>query len=149
MNDRRALEAGYARTLLPLSRLWRQSADRALGGMGVSASIGWALVQLSRLGSDMRQTDLAAAMDITGASLVRLLNAMATAGLIHRRRDADDARVSQIGLTEAGQALATRIEAALEMLRVEALADIPDDDLAAALRVARHLEAWSAASRRR
>jgi MarR family transcriptional regulator for hemolysin len=136
---RSELEADYARTLLPLARMWRQAADRALDGMGVSAASGWALVQVSRLGADVRQTDLARELDITGASLVRLLDQMAAADLVERVRDTVDARVSRVRMTDAGRRLAASIEDALSTLRHDMLAGISDAELAAALRVAETL----------
>jgi MarR family transcriptional regulator for hemolysin len=133
---RLALESSYARTLLPLARMWRQAADRALSGMGLSASIGWALIQVGRLGDDARQTDLANELDVTQASLVRSLDQMVKGGLVERHRDTDDARVSRIRLTPHGRTLVARIEATLETLRRTMLDGVSDDDLATALRVA-------------
>ena len=133
------LEADYARTLLPLARMWRQAADRALTGLGVSASAGWALVQVGRMGDDVGQTDLAAQLDITGASLVRLLDQMTTLDLVGRKRDPVDARVSRVRLTDKGRSLALRIEQELTQLRRDMLAGISDTDLAIALGVAERL----------
>jgi MarR family transcriptional regulator for hemolysin len=133
---RLALESSYARTLLPLARMWRQAADGALSGMGLSASIGWALIQVGRLGNDARQTDLANELDVTQASLVRSLDQMVKGGLVERHRDTDDARVSRIRLTPHGRTLVARIEATLETLRRTMLDGVSDDDLATALRVA-------------
>jgi MarR family transcriptional regulator for hemolysin len=133
---RLALESSYARTLLPLARMWRQAADRALSGMGLSASIGWALIQVGRLGDDARQTDLANELDVTQASLVRSLDQMVKGGLVERHRDTDDARVSRIRLTPHGRTLVATIEATLETLRRTMLDGVSDDDLATALRVA-------------
>ena len=97
--------------------LWRQAADRALSDMCVSASTGWALVQVGRLGDDVRQTDLASQLDVTQASLVRSIDQMTAAGLVERRRDPADARVSRIRLTAHGRALVTTIEAKFATLR--------------------------------
>jgi MarR family transcriptional regulator for hemolysin len=135
-SPRLALESSYARTLLPLARMWRQAADRALSGMGLSASIGWALIQVGRLGDDARQTDLANELDVTQASLVRSLDQMVKGGLVERHRDTDDARVSRIRLTPHGRTLVATIEATLETLRRTMLDGVSDDDLATALRVA-------------
>ena len=141
MSERSNVEAAYARTLLPLARMWRQSADRALSGFGLSASGGWAIVQVGRLGDDVRQTDLAAELDVSAASLVRVVDQLVAAELVDRQRDDVDARVSRVRLTERGRALVAKIEAAFEALRREMLADVADADLATALRVAEQLEA--------
>ncbi|WP_242137117.1 MarR family transcriptional regulator [Sphingomonas sp. TREG-RG-20F-R18-01] len=141
ISPRPSLEASYARTLLPLARMWRQAADRALSGMGLSASIGWALIQVGRLGDDVRQTDLANELDVTQASLVRSIDQMVAADLVERHRDPVDARVSRIRLTDHGRALATTIETKLETLRHAMLDGVNDADLATALRVAERVGA--------
>lgn len=146
-SDRLSLESAYARTLLPVSRLWRQSADRALTGIGISASSGWALVQIGRLHDDVRQTDLARALDVTDASLVRLLDQMVAQGLVDRNPDEADRRVSRVRLTERGHALVSTIEDAFTALRAATLAGVSDADLASAVRVAEHLEARFARKR--
>lgn len=138
---RSTLESSYARTLLPLARMWRKAADRALSGMGLSASIGWALIQVGRLGDDVRQTDLANELDVTQASLVRSVDQMVEGGWVERHRDPDDARVSRIRLTAQGRALVTTIEATLESLRRTMLDGVSDEDLATALRVAERVGA--------
>ncbi len=148
-SPRAVLESAYARTLLPLAKMWRQAADRALRDMSVSASTGWALVQVGRLGDDVRQTDLAQQLDVTQASLVRSIDQMTAAGLVERRRDPADARVSRIRLTEHGRALVTTIEAKFASLRAAMLDDVSDDDLATALRVAERLGARFMADRAR
>jgi MarR family transcriptional regulator for hemolysin len=148
MNGHRTLlEAAYGRTLLPLARMWRQGADDALSGMSLSASSGWALVQVGRMGNDVRQTDLAAELDITAASLVRVVDQMCAAGLVERHKDPTDARVNRVRLTPQGAAIAAKIEETFGALRREMLTGISDDDLAAALRVAQHLVARLARER--
>ena len=148
-SPRAVLESAYARTLLPLAKMWRQAADRALSDMNVSASTGWALVQVGRLGDDVRQTDLASQLDVTQASLVRSIDQMTAAGLVERRRDPADARVSRIRLTTHGRALVTTIEAKFSTLRAAMLDDVSDADLATALRVAERLGARFMADRAR
>ncbi len=140
-SERYTLESAYARTLLPLARMWRQAADRALSGMGVSSTAGWALVQVGRMGDDVRQTDLARELDVTGATLVRLLDQMVASDLVVRHKDPVDARVSRIRPTERGRELLSSIEATFAALRADALSGVSDQDLATALRVAEHLEA--------
>jgi len=138
-SPRQTLESAYARTLLPLARMWRQAADEALREMALSASIGWTLVQVGRLNDDVRQTDLAAELDITAASLVRLLDQMTAAGLVERRADPEDARVKRVTLTKHGAAMVATIEERFRTLRGAMLADISDDDLTTALSVAQRL----------
>ncbi|HXH16907.1 MAG TPA: MarR family transcriptional regulator [Sphingomonas sp.] len=148
-SPRARLESAYARTLMPLARLWRQAADRALSDMCVSASTGWALVQVGRLGDDVRQTDLANELDVTQASLVRSIDQMTAAELVERHRDPVDARVSRIRLTPRGRTLVKTIETKFAALRHAMLDGVSDDDLATALRVADRLGARFQADRAR
>ncbi|MDB5738749.1 MAG: MarR family transcriptional regulator [Sphingomonas bacterium] len=129
------LEAAFAARLLPVARTWRRAADRALSGMGLSSATGWALVHVVREGGDLRQTDLAQMLEITDASLVRLLDQLGTAGLAERRTDEADARVRRIGLTAKGKAMVARIEAIFAGLRADVLAEVSDADLATGLAV--------------
>ncbi len=140
-SKRFGLEAAYARVLLPLARRWRQFADRSMSEMGVSAAGGWALVQVGRLGDDVRQSDLAGELDVTAPSLVRVVDQLAEAGLVERHRDPVDARVSRVRLTIEGRSLATRIETSFSALRREMLSGVSDEDLVTAIRVAAHLDA--------
>lgn len=140
MVQRYTVEAAYVRTLLPLGRSWRQAADRALANLDISASCGWALVQAGRLGDNVRQTDLARELDITAPSLVRLLDQLASTGMIERVPDVSDRRVSRIQLTVSGQAMLKTIEAVLADLRRAILDGLSDTELAAALRVSQHIE---------
>jgi MarR family transcriptional regulator for hemolysin len=148
-SERYGLEAAYARVLLPLARRWRQFADRSMSEMGMSAASGWALVQVGRLGDDVRQSDLAAELDVTAPSLVRVVDQLAEAGFVERRRDPVDARVSRVTLTTEGRSLATRMEASFGTLRREMLSGVSDEDLVTALRVAAELEARFAQPRGR
>lgn len=130
MTDRADLEGQVAHRLLPLARSWRRLADRALSDLGISTATGWALVHVARLGGDVRQTDLAAEMEITNASLVRLVDQLAAADLVVRNGDMDDARVRRVALTPRAMPLIEAIEARLRQLRGDILAEVSGDDLA-------------------
>ena len=140
-DDRESLEVSYARTVLPLARKWRAAADRALAGNDMSAAVGWVLIQVGRLGDDVRQIDLAGELDISGASLARTIDRLVAAGLVERHADPHDARVNRIRLTEQGSARLATIEAALAATRRALLAGLPDADLARAVDVARYVAA--------
>lgn len=121
--------------LPPVARQWRLLGDQALARLGVSNSTGWCLIFLERLGDDVRQADLARAVEISDATLVRTLHQLEISGLIARHPDADDKRVNRIRLTAAGRAAVGPIEQQLGEIRHELLADVSDADIAAALRV--------------
>ena len=132
---RRKLERDLATRLSPVSRAWHQLADEVLAELRVSSSSGWCLIYLDRLGPDVKQADLARQIGVTQPSLVRTLHQLEAQGLIARRSDAGDRRINHVNLTEAGAALAAGIETRLLTLRTELLADLPTEDIEAALRV--------------
>lgn len=57
-----------------------------------------------------KQSDLAQCLGIEPATVTRVLNRMARSGLIVRRADEDDRRISHICLTENGRALQDAVE---------------------------------------
>jgi MarR family transcriptional regulator for hemolysin len=130
--DRTANEAEFARVLLPLARRWRAEADHAVAEFGLSDATGWVLLHVFRLGDGVRQGELATAVDIQGASLVRLVDQLERAGLVERRVDAQDRRANRVLLTENGRAMAGRIEQALGLIRREMFEGIGDAELASA-----------------
>jgi MarR family transcriptional regulator for hemolysin len=139
VNDRRHLELALATGIRPLAGAWQRLADAALASFGISNSQGWALVHLARLGPDTRQADLARAIGITEASLVRTLHQLEHAGLIARQPGRDDRRANRLVLSDRGATLAARIDERLIALRAELLADICDDELDTTMRVLDHV----------
>jgi MarR family transcriptional regulator for hemolysin len=109
-----------------VARQWRRVADDMLGELGVSNSASWCLIHIERDGP-ARQAELAEAMGVAQPSLVRTLDQLQGAGLIHRVRHPQDKRANLIGLTDAGEALVLRIEDRLGTLRESILTDIPDE----------------------
>ncbi|EJL27831.1 MarR family transcriptional regulator [Novosphingobium sp. AP12] len=135
MTDRLALAHELATQLSPISRAWRQHADRILASLEISNSAGWALVHLERLGQGARQGDLARAIGITEASLVRTVQQLEREGLVERRADEDDRRANRLHLTAAGRTLARKAEKRLIELRVDLLEGVSDADLEVAVRL--------------
>ena len=122
-DPRRAL----AHKMAPVARQWRQLADDALAQFGVSNSAGWCLIHIDRMGSDVRQADLADALDIRQPSLVRTLDGLQASGFVARAAHPGDRRSNIITLTPAGRDLVGRIEQKLGLLRDHLLRDIPDE----------------------
>jgi MarR family transcriptional regulator for hemolysin len=135
VTSRRENEFALATGLRPLSGAWQRLADAALATLDISNSQGWALVHLARLGAETRQADLARAIGITEASLVRTLHQLEHAGYVARRSDPDDRRTNRLVLTDAGAAIATGIDARLVALRAELLDGISDADVETTVRV--------------
>ncbi|WP_404482047.1 MarR family winged helix-turn-helix transcriptional regulator [Novosphingobium sp. BL-52-GroH] len=135
MTDRIALAHQLATQLSPVSRAWWQLADRILGSLAISNSAGWALVHLERLGKGARQGDLARAIGITEASLVRTVQQLERAGLVMRQADEEDRRANRLHLTTEGRALARKADQRLIDLRIELLEGVSDADLEVAVRL--------------
>ena len=149
MDFRTTAEAEFARRLLPLARRWRAVADAAVAGFGLSDATGWVLLHVGRLGDGVRQTELAGALDIQGASLVRLIDQLERAGLVARRVDADDRRVNRVDLTKAGEGTVVKMEQALRQIRHELFEGIGDDELRMANTMLEHLDQRVSARRER
>jgi len=122
-------------TLLQAGRQWRGLAHNMLAAHDISEARAAALIWVRRLGGGVRQVTLASYVGIQGTSIVRLLDELSSIGLIKRRHDPEDRRANSIWLTEAGELLAERIEAALAELRDEVLGNVSDAEVKAALRV--------------
>jgi len=135
MPTRRALEFALATGMRPIAGAWQRMADVVLASLDISNSQGWALVHLARLGAETRQADLARAIGITEASLVRTLHQLEHAGFVMRQSDPDDRRTNRLVLTKAGAAIADGIDARLVKLRADLLDDVSDADLATTVRV--------------
>lgn len=58
----------------------------------------------------LTQSELAESMCIQPATLTRMLDRMAKSGLVERRKDAEDQRLSRVYLTERGHALRKPVE---------------------------------------
>ncbi|SRR5258706_9443927 len=134
-NDRASAEASLAQRLQPLARRWRMIADQAVAELGLSDATGWVLLHVGRLGDGVGQTKLAAALDINGPSLVRLIDQLEKAGLVARHVDARDRRANRIELTDAGRLITGRIEEALGTVRRQMFVSIDDGDLVIADKV--------------
>jgi MarR family transcriptional regulator for hemolysin len=138
---RRDLLQSLTLTLLQAGRVWRRAADEVVTGYGLTEATALPLLLIGRLGGDLRQTTLADALGVEGPSLVRVLDQLCEAGLVTRREDPTDRRAKVLDLTEEGRARAAAIEARFDRLRDAVFTDIGDDDLLAALKVLRALQA--------
>jgi len=141
-SPRQSAEAEFGRSILPLARRWRAAADRTLAALGLSHASGWVLLHVGRLGDAVPQSDLAAAVDMQGPSLVRLVDRLEGDGLVTRQSDDNDRRINRIHLTDAGHALVDRIEDALRGVRGEMLDGIDDEALNTTIRVLQHIDRY-------
>jgi MarR family transcriptional regulator, transcriptional regulator for hemolysin len=123
------------RDLLLAGRLWRKIARAAAARHGVSEAASAPLIWIERLGENVRQTALADAIGIEGASLVRLIDELQASGLITRVPDPADRRANAISLTPRGREVVKEVNDALGALRLDVFAGIPAKDVRSALKV--------------
>jgi MarR family transcriptional regulator for hemolysin len=120
--------------------------DRQLQPFGLTEATWLPLIYLARSPAPARQKDLAVALTLDGSSVVRLLDALQSAGLIERREEDGDRRAKVITLTGRGLAIIEQVEAASRRVRTAALAGVPDAALKEASAVldlvCRNLELW-------
>jgi DNA-binding MarR family transcriptional regulator len=93
-------------------RLHRQFMQRRLGATDIHPGQGMCLNALLRH-DGMPQRDLAAAMQVAPPTLSRMLRSMEDAGLVERRADDADQRLTRVHLSDAGRGLAEQARAAL------------------------------------
>lgn len=68
--------------------------------------------------------EIAAALNVTTPTVVKMATRMTTAGLLTRQRDDQDNRLVRLWLTDAGRALREPIEAELRAMEDEITADL-------------------------
>jgi MarR family transcriptional regulator for hemolysin len=117
------------------ARQWRRAVDRNLQPFGLTEATWLPLIYIARAPVPMRQKDLAAALTLDGSSVVRLLDALETSGLIERREGDPDRRAKTIALTARGLSIIQQVEAVSREVRNATLIGLSDDDLRTATRV--------------
>jgi len=141
MSELTRLRNSFPVLLTYLDRAWRRESDAALAPHNLSTATAMPLLAINRLGDGVRQVVLADVLGIEEGSMTQALHLLCGAGLVERRADPNDRRAKALHLTDAGRALTARVEAAMAGVRARLLADVPEADLAAAIRVFRAVEA--------
>jgi MarR family transcriptional regulator for hemolysin len=125
----------FSRQLYVLALALRREMDQRVRGFGLTDATWRPLLYLGRLGDGVRQTDLAAALDIEDPSLVRLIDVLERAHLVERIDDPDDRRTKRLRMTEAGRATYAQVAAIHGVFSAQVLQDITPDELAVCYRV--------------
>lgn len=74
------------------------------------------------------QTDIARNLNIKPATVTVMLNRMEKSGLLERRQDLNDQRVSRVYLTEAGRNMYTRVRAIRHRIDSECFANLTETE---------------------
>ena len=86
------------------------------------------LVRIQRC-EGLKQSDLAAQIDVAPITLGRILDKLSTLGLVERRSDPTDRRVYRLYLTQAALPVLEKLSAIGEAVMKEALAGLADDTI--------------------
>ena len=90
--------------VLQVHKAHRQRAEAGLNKLGIHTGQEMILLQLW-IEEGIPQSQLAASMEVEPPTATKMLQRMERAGLIERRADPEDARVSRVYLTARGRAL--------------------------------------------
>jgi MarR family transcriptional regulator for hemolysin len=124
--------------LLGTGRIWRNLVDDRLK-TAEQTQPRWRVLSWASLMPGIKQTELAERMNISGPTLVRILDSLEAQGLIERRESADDRRVKEIHLTTHGKPVVDQIDAEVSAIRDSVLAGVSESELRTCLEVLAHI----------
>jgi MarR family transcriptional regulator for hemolysin len=129
----------FARELVVVARRWRRHMNERLRTQAMSTPRWSALYWLAQSPEGLSQKDLAERVGVEPATLVRTIDSLEEQGLAERRPCRHDRRVKFVHATDAAQPLLDRMASVGDAVRAELMADIPDDEFRAGLRLLRRL----------
>lgn len=136
------LSAEVADAFLQIAHRQRQVLSRTLGRRGLNPGQAGCLKILEEH-DGATQSELASAMHLTRPSVTRMLQRMERGGLVERRPDADDQRVTRVYVTGEGRDLMRSLHAGYADYVSRTVAQLPAADRA---ELARILHDWAALS---
>jgi MarR family transcriptional regulator, transcriptional regulator for hemolysin len=120
----------FGRQIYRVSTAWRREIDLRVREFGLTEATWRPLLYLGRLGDGLRQTDLAAALMIEGASLVRLVDCLERAGFAERLEDPEDRRSKRVWMTPAGRETYEKVAAVHKKVAEAIVQDVSPEELA-------------------
>ncbi len=126
-----ARELGFA--LHDAARLLRTYSDQRARELNTTRAQWAVLVRLQRC-EGVKQNELAEALDVAPITLARLIDKLASAGLVERRDDPADRRAHRLHLTEKATPALSALGALAEDLMSRALFGLDDDTIRTMLR---------------
>ena len=109
--------------VLQVHKAHRQHAEAALNKLGIHTGQEMLLLQLW-IEEGIPQSQLAACMGVEPPTATKMLQRMEHAGLIARRTDPEDARISRVYLTERSRALEQPVLEIWKQLEAQTVADL-------------------------
>jgi MarR family transcriptional regulator for hemolysin len=144
MNKATYLPRDFTSDMVIAGRLWRRMTRAVTAQHGIAEAGASPLLWIGRLGEGVRQNTLAERIGIESPSLVRVLDELASAGLVTREPDPSDRRANLLYLTDRGREVTARVEAEINDLRDRVLGSLDSGDIAAAARVFAAIKSASA-----
>jgi MarR family transcriptional regulator for hemolysin len=133
-----ALRLSFNWWLLGTGRIWRNLVDERLKTSNQTQPR-WRVLSWAELLPGIKQTELAERMNISGPTLVRILDSLESQGMIERRESSDDRRVKEIHLTERGKPVCDQIDAEVSEIRDAVLEGVTEQELQTCLHVLAHV----------
>ena len=125
------LGASFKRAMVAVRRLRGRDTQRP----GTPSFAQYQLLFALAEGDGRSTGELAAAAELSPATVTQMVDSVVELGLVTRNRSSQDRRIVTCSLTEAGWSWIAERRATLERRWLEALADVPTDDLAVAAAV--------------
>ena len=115
--------------IIQVSKGHRQYAEKALNALGLHAGQEVILMQLWKE-EGLTQSCLAEHAYIEAPTVTQMLQRMERAGLVERRQDQQDGRISRVYLTECGRALEKPVLQIWQQLEENTLMGLSDVEIA-------------------
>src|ERR1700759_793030 len=125
--SRGSVDSNFLFTLGELQRLMRAYADRQAARYGITRAQ-WAVLAKVERAEGMKQTELAAQMEMQPITLTRLIDRLCDNGWIERRNDETDRRVNRLYLKKAARPLLGKLSGLRSELTATALEGINPAD---------------------
>jgi len=113
--------------LAQVSRLHRQRAHELLDKLGLYRGQPPVLFALWEQ-DGLTHRELAEQLEITPATMTRMIQRMEKAGFVQRQPDASDQRLSRVYLTDAGRTVRVELEAVWQRMDVECFNGFSDEE---------------------
>ncbi len=113
-----------------VANLLRRRFDERARLIGVTRPQWRALTMLARQ-EGLQQAALAELLEVEAITLCRMIDRLAEAGLVERRRDPDDRRAWNLYLTDKARPLIDQLRTIADDVFATALADLPADEVEA------------------
>lgn len=126
--------------ILQIHRAHRNRAEAAFNRLGLHTGQEMVLFQLWQE-EGLTQSELGDILCVGAATVTKSVSRLEQAGLVQRRQDAEDARVSRVYLTPRGRELEAPVRQVWDELEALTLQGLSDEEQARLRRLLDHMEA--------